>query len=63
MPSAVTNLKKIEGINEYFAMESTDKKLNKIIKNIKKMIKGNENTDILQVLSKAFSYIQTLFNY
>ena len=33
-------------------MESTDKTLNEIIKSIKKMTKGNENTDILQVLLK-----------
>lgn len=33
-------------------METTDKKLNEIIKNIKGMIKDNENTDILQALSK-----------
>jgi hypothetical protein len=45
-------LKKAKDINEYFAMESTDKKLDGIIKNIKGIIKDNENTDILQALSE-----------
>jgi hypothetical protein len=47
-----SGLKKIKDINEYFAMESTDKKLDEIVKNMKGMIKDNENTDILQASSE-----------
>jgi hypothetical protein len=47
-----SGLKKIKDINEYFAMESKDKKLNEIVKNIKGIIKDNENTDILEALSE-----------